>query len=815
MTFSMTSDSAPAITDFADTVAEQQPSEAEILEALKQKKVPSSAWEGCVHNLKNTASMLNHVRLFHPECLKEGVSARSTSEDKDGSPKADPKTLEDFCLEMVLKEHTLKMVEDMRAELKSAVQHVEEVGPKGRRRPAPFRTPAQETVTRWSSTLAAMITLICNHRAMTICAALHAGDGKPYPEPLSADELTVFVQLRACMTPLRHASRLLESESIYDHLGKSIQKFDLKEPSSKKRQPPAVDNKAPAKKKREPPAVDKASFRASTKRQRGDWREEVDGEEETAGTAAKADGDDDDSEEAILDPGTPLPSEEEEDPAAAAPEAPPATEPPAEATEEAPAAEAEAVPTEPAATKAEETSAPADAGGPAPKAVVATLDVIVGKNKVGQLRVLLPLGLDPDVEQRLQACAGPDGGVVDFLSPGALCGFGGHEIPGVKEKEKEKKKKKEADAGTFGALNFGAVALSESRIAGSKGPGMQGFLQSAAAFRLRQLGVEAKLEVWEKARGPGGRMSTNRQEVEGSTVRADMGAQRLGQYISMDPTDTASSQVSELLLSKGVCTKVSAADLSGTPERPRDWHHLAGAAGGVNDALKTLIEEAGATPHYEKRVAALDLQNGVWRARPFDGAFGFFDAVLLAVPGCGVGGDNLNKIHGSWEGMLKPEQNKQLTAVQHDHRWSFAFFLPGDCAAACESFFGPTSLEKLVDDEVVHLLCYQSRKVAVASGTKPGAVTVVAHTSLEWAKRHARDSGRDDRLLKEVAAHVRQLLQIDGPLTKLTATSKVITWKQCQVTKAVPTLPDGPCMVVSASPPLLLAGDTLGLGVGF
>lgn len=324
---------------------------------------------------------------------------------------------------------------------------------------------------------------------------------------------------------------------------------------------------------------------------------------------------------------------------------------------------------------------------------------------------------------------------------------------------------------------------------------------SAAAFRLRQLGVEAKLEVWEKARGPGGRMSTNRQEVEGSTVRADMGAQ----YISMDPTDTASSQVSELLLSKGVCTKVSAADLSGTPERPRDWHHLAGAAGGVNDALKTLIEEAGATPHYEKRVAALDLQNGVWRARPFDGALGFFDAVLLAVPGCGVGGDNLNKIHGSWEGMLKPEQNKQLTAVQH--RWSFAFFLPGDCAAACESFFGPTSLEKLVDDEVVHLLCYQSRKVAVASGTKPGAVTVVAHTSLEWAKRHARDSGRDDRLLKEVAAHVRQLLQIDGPLTKLTATSKVITWKQCQVTKAVPTLPDGPCMVVSASPPLLLAGD--------
>ncbi|CAE7242298.1 Rnls, partial [Symbiodinium natans] len=110
---------------------------------------------------------------------------------------------------------------------------------------------------------------------------------------------------------------------------------------------------------------------------------------------------------------------------------------------------------------------------------------------------------------------------------------------------------------------------------------------SSAALRLRQLGVEAKLEVWEKARGPGGRMSTNRQDIDGSTVRADMGAQ----YLSLDPADAASTQVSELLLAKGICAKVSPAQLSATPERQRDWEHLAGTAGGVNDALKALIEE--------------------------------------------------------------------------------------------------------------------------------------------------------------------------------------------------------------------------------
>eukprot|EP00913_Durusdinium_trenchii_P027576 g25866.t1 len=131
-------------------------------------------------------------------------------------------------------------------------------------------------------------------------------------------------------------------------------------------------------------------------------------------------------------------------------------------------------------------------------------------------------------------------------------------------------------------------------------------------------------------------------QVSGATVRADMGAQ----YVSVEESDSATMQ-------------------------------------------------ADATVHYEKRVASLDLQSGSWRARPFEGAPGMFDAVLIAVPGCGVGGDNLLKIHGSWEGMLKQDQNKQLMAAQHDQRWSFAFFLPSDCQAVCERYFGPKVVESL------------------------------------------------------------------------------------------------------------------------
>eukprot|EP00913_Durusdinium_trenchii_P004615 g4284.t1 len=52
-----------------------------------------------------------------------------------------------------------------------------------------------------------------------------------------------------------------------------------------------------------------AALGASTKRQRAGWRDEVEEDDVAANTQA---GDDDDSEEAVLDPGTPLPSEEED-----------------------------------------------------------------------------------------------------------------------------------------------------------------------------------------------------------------------------------------------------------------------------------------------------------------------------------------------------------------------------------------------------------------------------------------------------------------------------------------------------------------------
>jgi predicted NAD/FAD-dependent oxidoreductase len=297
-------------------------------------------------------------------------------------------------------------------------------------------------------------------------------------------------------------------------------------------------------------------------------------------------------------------------------------------------------------------------------------------------------------------------------------------------------------------------------------------------------------------------MSTNRCDAAGVNLRADMGAQ----YLSLDSSNPSSNAVADMLVKAGICADVPDAVLSATPERMRGeaWRHLAGVEGGVNDALKKLLEEAGATPHYEKRVASLDEQQSKWRARPFEGAPSVFDAVIVAVPGCGVGGDNLNKIHGNYQNRLTPEQNRQLLSAQHDARWSFAFYLPSECAKRCDEFFGDGAIEKVVEDSVVHLLCYQSRKTMQVNGSPPSrGVTVVAHSTLEWANYNSRASGRDHRLLAEMSDRVGKLLKLDGSLSRMMLGSKVITWKQSQVTKAIP----GPFMLVSSSPAFALAGD--------
>mmetsp|Transcript_76506 Transcript_76506/g.164083 ORF Transcript_76506/g.164083 Transcript_76506/m.164083 type:complete len:451 (+) Transcript_76506:46-1398(+) len=333
---------------------------------------------------------------------------------------------------------------------------------------------------------------------------------------------------------------------------------------------------------------------------------------------------------------------------------------------------------------------------------------------------------------------------------------------------------------------------------------------SCVAVQLRKaLGKKASIDVWEKARGAGGRMTTTRQEISEETVRADVGAQ----YLSVDMSDIVSKELVDVLLKDGIVREVDPKLLSATPERPVGgaWAHFAGTDGGVNSALKCLLDEAGATPHYERRVASIDAQGSQWRVRPFDGPTENFDAVVIAVPGCGWGNDNLNKIHGGWEGLIGAECNRRLKTPEHDHRFAVVLFLSAEYVELCDKFFGPSAIEKQIDDDMVHLLAYQSRKTAVASGTKNASAVIVAHTTHKYSSENRNAGGKDRWFLDAVAERVlygHLGLARNLRINRVVQGSKVITWKQCQVTKAIEGSGEFPrCQPLSDSPALVLAGD--------
>lgn len=226
-----------------------------------------------------------------------------------------------------------------------------------------------------------------------------------------------------------------------------------------------------------------AAVAASTKRQRTSWRDELD--EEAPADAANGNGvtvvngsgagapvggltrpggagklgvglpGDSESEE-MVDPGTPLPSDEEGEEAAVpdaagAPDG--AVAPEGESTapgqlllepapvEQAAGAAAAAASLEAAAAGA--TIGELSAFHAARSPVEVTFELVVGATACGQLRICFPDGVDEATHRRLAACEPPDGAGVEAAVSSGFCTFGGHgalpsiaqgssgEIPGV------------------------------------------------------------------------------------------------------------------------------------------------------------------------------------------------------------------------------------------------------------------------------------------------------------------------------------------------------------------------------------------------
>eukprot|EP00747_Dinoflagellata_sp_TGD_P194742 gnl/TRDRNA2_/TRDRNA2_62517_c0_seq1.p1 gnl/TRDRNA2_/TRDRNA2_62517_c0~~gnl/TRDRNA2_/TRDRNA2_62517_c0_seq1.p1 ORF type:complete len:461 (+),score=47.17 gnl/TRDRNA2_/TRDRNA2_62517_c0_seq1:86-1384(+) len=303
-------------------------------------------------------------------------------------------------------------------------------------------------------------------------------------------------------------------------------------------------------------------------------------------------------------------------------------------------------------------------------------------------------------------------------------------------------------------------------------------------------------------------MTSTRHESTSETLRADTGAS----MISVDMSDEAAATLIKGVVEAGILHQVDPTLLSRTPLRPEggSWKHFASASGGLNSALKFLMEQANITTRFEHRVASIDLQGALWKVRPYEGTPATFDAVVIAVEACGDGTDHVHQIRGGWQRLIDPESERHLRQEMYDHRFGVALFLKPEYTQHCDAFFGPVALEKQIDDDMIHLMQYQTRKTVAIGGLQSGSPVLVAHTTLEYSNRDL-GFGKNRRLELISNRIIYQYLQVPArvKLKEVVLDSKVINWRTCEVKKPLVrrSVSYPSCLPLSQNPPLVLAGD--------
>ncbi len=145
------------------------------------------------------------------------------------------------------------------------------------------------------------------------------------------------------------------------------------------------------------------------------------------------------------------------------------------------------------------------------------------------------------------------------------------------------------------------------------GAGMAGL---ACATRLKAAGKEVR--VFDKGRGPGGRMAARRAEVAGETVRFDHGAQY---FTARDPGFAGAVEAWE---AQGAVARWDAASKSG------DDPAFVGTPG-MNGPIKAMADEVGEVL-WSTRVTGLVRESGRWHLATEDRAAFTAGTVLVAIP---------------------------------------------------------------------------------------------------------------------------------------------------------------------------------------
>lgn len=308
------------------------------------------------------------------------------------------------------------------------------------------------------------------------------------------------------------------------------------------------------------------------------------------------------------------------------------------------------------------------------------------------------------------------------------------------------------------------------------GAGATGALISS--LLQRSLGKNLSVEVWDKSRGVGGRMTTSRVN-QSSSLSVDMGAQYISvaeEYMKEHKNIYDELQEHEILAPLK-CNVEGLVKKEGTQDFVMSH--------GSNSLPKYFLTQAGCSVTTSTTLETVDINQSKIQLVS-DNVQAEADIVVLTMPV-----PQILKLKGNISSYVRPYQ-KNLKAVEYSSRYSLGLFYPvaSDHADVdwCFKYVNDNPCLRYVAIDTV------KRQTDPAEG-----LSVVAHTSVPFGVKHLEESFED------VQPIIFENLKTILPNLPEAKHSKIVRWRYSQVTTPYDGEPG--CLVLNRNPLLVCAGD--------
>ncbi|XP_064369620.1 renalase isoform X2 [Dromaius novaehollandiae] len=301
-----------------------------------------------------------------------------------------------------------------------------------------------------------------------------------------------------------------------------------------------------------------------------------------------------------------------------------------------------------------------------------------------------------------------------------------------------------------------------------------GLTGSVCAALLRAAGP-GRLEVWDKARGAGGRMSTSRGARDAACT-ADLGAQ----YLTLE-TGRAGPRRSfyEELLSHGILEPLTA-PIEGMLVKEGSRNYM--APQGTSSIVKYYLKQSGADVFYEHHVTHISLRDGKWEVSRKMGSPEQFDIVILTMPV-----PQILQLQ-----VINERQKQQLESVSYSSRYALGLFYEAGTRIDV-----PWAAQYITDNPCIRFISIDNKKRNIESPEI--GPSVVVHTSVTFGHDHLDSDPAEVQQL--ILTHLESVV----PSLPKPASIKCQKWRYSQVTKAVPNCPGQ--MTLHTQPLLICGGD--------